>query len=436
MASKSVFAEPAPGDRTARRLIQEINRTVDLFMNDHEKAVGSNDQRLVQHVNQMLITIEQTANDLRSMDNAPEQLAGRIRVALTTADTLLSNYEPIQPQIHADESRGNRTQDEGRNTPPPPLDEDVAALLYPGRETTHRSTLPLSEVSLPLSSRHSHGAASEFFETREHVSGSGSRGHSSVSPSASRHMDAEAAAQAAQRQIDDARLRLESEADQLQVERERIERERQLEQRELERRQRRLNAELRNADSLEQARLRDQQENDRELASQREGLTRDWVNNQAQFQPSTSTPAAGLTRTSPGLSHTPRSAAHQSTPAGVQQHPPSMQQPHNPMPQQQSQDPQLLHLIQQMQQQMQLQSQQMQQQIQQQMQQQMQQIRQEFRQQTPPPSLQPGAPPFFPNGAAPSPPPSQAGSSTGVAAAPSLLQGDIAQSLMVNLRAH
>ena len=419
----------------ARRLIQEINRTVDLFMNDHERAVGSNDQPLIQHVNQMLITIEQTANELRSLTNPPAQLRSRITDALLRADNLLSTHEPIQPQIRADETEGNRTQDEGRNTPPPPLDENVEALLYPG-ETTHRSTLPLSEVSLPLSSHHSHGAASEFFETREHVSGSGSRGHSSVSPSASRHMDAEAAAQAAQRQVDEERHRLESEANQLQMDRERMEIERRYEERELERRQRRLNAEMRNADSLEQARIRDQQENDQELSSHREGLTRDWVNNQAQFQPSTSTPAVGLTHTSPVLNHTPRSAAHQSTPAGVQQHPPSMQQPHNPMPQQQSQDPQLLHLIQQMQQQMQLQSQQMQQQIQQQMQQQMQQIRQEFRQQTPPPSLQPGAPPFFPNGAAPSPPPSQAGSSTGVAAAPSLLQGDIAQSLMVNLRAH
>ena len=168
MASKSVFADPVPGDRMARRLIQEINRTVDLFMNDHERAVGSNDQPLIQHVNQMLITIEQTANDLRSMNNAPEQLAGRVRDALTRADTLLSNYEPIQPQIHADESRGNRTQDEERNAPPPP-DEDVEALLYPGRETTHRSNPPLSEVSHPLSSHHSHGAGSEFFETRDHV---------------------------------------------------------------------------------------------------------------------------------------------------------------------------------------------------------------------------------------------------------------------------
>ena len=139
MASKSVFTGPAPGDRTARRLIQEINRTVDLFMNDHESAVGSNDQRLIQHVNQMLITIEQTTNELRSMTDPPPQSQGRITDALARADNVLSRYEPIQPQVRVDEPRGNLTQDEGRNSPPPPPDEDVEALLYPGRETTHNA---------------------------------------------------------------------------------------------------------------------------------------------------------------------------------------------------------------------------------------------------------------------------------------------------------
>ena len=442
MATKSVFTDPTPGDRLARRLVLDLNRDVEFFINDRDEAIAANDPALIQQVNQKRTNIEQTANELRAMENIPEKLAGRVRDALTRADSLLVNYEPIQPRIHADESRGNRTQDEERNTPPPP-DEDVEDLLYPGRDTSHPATLHLSQVSLPLSSPHSHGAASEFFETRDYVSGSGSRGRSSISPSSSRHLDAEAAAQAAQRQIDSARDRLEAEADQLQAERERIARE----ERELERRQRRLNVEMRNADSLEQARLRDQQENDQELASHRAGLTRDWVNNQAQFQPSASTPAVALTRTSPVLNQVPRPAATQS---GLQQNQPLEQQPHTPMPQQQSQDPLLLQLIQQMQQQMQLQSQQLQQskqmqqqmqqqsqQMQQQTQQQLQQIRQEVRQQTSSPSLQPGAPPFTPNGAAPPPPPSQAGSNISVAAAPSLLQGDVAQSLLtVNLRSH
>ena len=124
MATKSVFTGPAPGDRTARRLIQEINRTVDLFMNDHEKAVGSDDQRLIQHVNQMLITIEQTANELRSMTNPPPQSQGRITDALARADNVLSQYDTIQPQIRPEESVANRNEND-QQVDPPPLDEDL-----------------------------------------------------------------------------------------------------------------------------------------------------------------------------------------------------------------------------------------------------------------------------------------------------------------------
>ena len=195
----------------ARRLVLDINRNVELVINEYDEATATNDPNQIQQVNQNLIAVEQSANELRSMSDVPAQLRGRITDALSRADNMLSTYESIQPQIHVDESRGNRTQDEARNTPPPP-GEDVEALLYPGREASHRPTPHLSQVSLPHSSHHSHGAASEFFETRDHVSGSGSRGHSSISPSSSRHMDAEAAAQAAQRQIDNARDQLESEA--------------------------------------------------------------------------------------------------------------------------------------------------------------------------------------------------------------------------------
>ena len=74
MTSKSVFANPLPGDRLARRLVLEINRIVDIFMPDREEAVESNDPRLIQQVNQMLISIEQTTNELRSIDNIPDNL--------------------------------------------------------------------------------------------------------------------------------------------------------------------------------------------------------------------------------------------------------------------------------------------------------------------------------------------------------------------------
>ena len=152
MATKSVFTDPVPGDRTARRLVLDINRNVELVINEYDEATATNDPVQIRQVNQNLITVEQSANDLRSMTDVSAKLRGRITDALLRADNLLSTYESIQPQIHTDESRGNRTQDEGRNTPPLPPDEDVEDLLYPGRDNSHRSTLQLSEVSLPLSS--------------------------------------------------------------------------------------------------------------------------------------------------------------------------------------------------------------------------------------------------------------------------------------------
>ena len=59
--------------------------------------------------------------------------------------------------------------------------------------------------------------------------------------------------------------------------------------RELERRQRRLQFEIQGADSLERARIRDQQELD-ELASQRANSIRNWVDSQAAGHLSSSTP--------------------------------------------------------------------------------------------------------------------------------------------------
>ena len=99
MASKSVFTGPAPGDRFARRLILDINRNAEFFTNDRDAAIAANDPVLIQQVNQTRISIEQTANELRRMENIPEQLAGRVRDTLTRADTLLSNYEPYSPRF-------------------------------------------------------------------------------------------------------------------------------------------------------------------------------------------------------------------------------------------------------------------------------------------------------------------------------------------------
>ena len=89
MASKSVFTDPPPGDRMARRLVLDINRNVEFVINEYDEATATNDPAQIQRVNQNLITVEQSANNLRSMTEVPPQLRSRITDALSRADTLL-----------------------------------------------------------------------------------------------------------------------------------------------------------------------------------------------------------------------------------------------------------------------------------------------------------------------------------------------------------
>ena len=205
------------------------------------------------------------------MTDISDTMKNRVTDALARADDILSRYEPIQIEIRDAESQNGRV-DEVRNSPPPPppssaqgsdtqLGEDVAALLFPGtgrlsRQSSHHSTYQSSEPPA-------------YYETREGLTPTGSvTGRQSPTPSLSScHVDEEAASQAAQRQHRENRLSLESEMDRLQTERERRSRDHVFEDRELERRMQRLHAELQNSDSLERARIRDQQEHDNELAA-------------------------------------------------------------------------------------------------------------------------------------------------------------------------
>ena len=178
----------------------------------------------------------------------------------------------------------------------------------------------------------------------------------------SRHLDAEAAAQAAQRLVDERRLSVDTEVDRLQMEKDKRARERLFEDRDLERRLNRLLQEQQNTDSLERARIQDQQEFDNELAAERANLTQDWVNSQAQLAASApaATTAAGAQVSPGGNNNAPPPAAAQSH-GLLQQHVPSPQQrsglpqPSAGLPQQQSgsDNQQMLAVMQQMQQQMQ-----------------------------------------------------------------------------------
>ena len=205
-------------------MITEINRNIGASPTDHGEAVALNDQRLIQEVNQTRTAIESTANELRIMTDISDMMRNRVTDTLNRAVDILTRYQPIQFEIRGAESQ-NGGADEVRNSPPPhspargsvtQLGEDVAALLFPGsgtgrlsRQSSHHSTYRSSEPPT-------------YYETREGLTPTGSvTGRQSPTHSlSSRHLDEKAANQAAQRQIYQNCLRLESEVDSLQTERE------------------------------------------------------------------------------------------------------------------------------------------------------------------------------------------------------------------------
>ena len=89
----------------ARRLILDINRNVESLINEYDEAIAINDPAQIQRVNENMITVEQSANYLRSMTEVPPQLRRRITDALLRADNLLATHETIQPQVRTRDHR-------------------------------------------------------------------------------------------------------------------------------------------------------------------------------------------------------------------------------------------------------------------------------------------------------------------------------------------
>ena len=127
----------------AWRLIVEINRNIDIFSNEHEDAIRSRNPRLIWQANQTRQDLEQTSNELRSMENVSDTLGVRVTKAVSRVDKILINYESIQPEIRPVESQGQLVGD--LPAPPAPpignaegedlLGDDVENLLFPGQDS-------------------------------------------------------------------------------------------------------------------------------------------------------------------------------------------------------------------------------------------------------------------------------------------------------------
>ena len=156
MTSKLPYSDPLPDDRFARRLIGEINRTVGVYITEHDNAVESNDERLLRQANQTRTLFEDAVNGLRSMTEISDSMKIRVTDALTRADDVLARYDPIDLEIRSVESPGGQNEVNNASLPhpsPPPLrrsveNEDISALLFPGtgrlsRQSSHHSSVHL-----------------------------------------------------------------------------------------------------------------------------------------------------------------------------------------------------------------------------------------------------------------------------------------------------
>ena len=82
MTAKSPYSDPLPGDRFARRLVAEINRSIGSFLPERDDAIDSHDERLIRQANQTWTVIEQTANELITL--ATKKMADFSKQILST----------------------------------------------------------------------------------------------------------------------------------------------------------------------------------------------------------------------------------------------------------------------------------------------------------------------------------------------------------------
>ena len=234
---KSVFTDPAPGDRLIRRLANEIDREILSLKEHYDEASRTKDPKLVKQVNDAILRIEKSANQLRTAEATPT-LEDRLQSAISVADSALSSFAaleatapdtpvPIPPENEPNEPPDHSAS--GNESPPKIVDE------VPAPDGSHRA------LSLA---------------TRSHAE------KSSLS-SLSRHLDAAKASQAARKEHLKNRQELEAAKDKLAVElkrREFAQLQAENERKEQERKLQALQLEIDAAEQMEEARLADERE--------------------------------------------------------------------------------------------------------------------------------------------------------------------------------
>ena len=120
--AKSVFTDPAPGERMIRSLANEIERETHSLIDHYTEASQTKDSKLVRRVNDALLMIEGAANQLRTMDVSPNP-ASRAQNAIRAADATLERYASLEENFQ-DKDR-LETNQEKENNPENDLNETV-----------------------------------------------------------------------------------------------------------------------------------------------------------------------------------------------------------------------------------------------------------------------------------------------------------------------
>ena len=166
--AKSVYTDPTPGERLLGRHVREIDREIEAVKQWHDEASQTGDTRLIRRINNALLNIESSANELRSAE-VPQALTDRVSKALKNADEILASFQSLNLPTPSGEAKLNENHDgsasapsvnEGSpRAPPPPASVALS--------TENRASV--TAPSRSVSSKHQEAASANQAARKEHL---------------------------------------------------------------------------------------------------------------------------------------------------------------------------------------------------------------------------------------------------------------------------
>ena len=155
--SKSVFTDPAPGEKLLRRHVIDVDRELETVKQWYELA-QSGDTDSIRMVNASLLNLEKLANKLRTAE-VPEALEDRANKAIQKADEALATFAPTDLPKSPDNAPSDDNQ--------PLVGEEYLRETAPSVDLSTRSRSLASTRS--VSSKHRDAAMADQNARKEHL---------------------------------------------------------------------------------------------------------------------------------------------------------------------------------------------------------------------------------------------------------------------------